>query len=488
MSIQLSEEQEKAVREAVETSNHMTIIGKAGVGKSVLLRSLREALHQQNKKAVVAAPTGVAALAVGGSTVHNLINRLYGLSSRQSAYEEAPRIDTVIIDEVSMLRADLFDKLDKAMRAFSRKNIPFGGIPVRLFGDPGQLPPVVKDGAEKAYIDDNYLTPYFFSAACFAAVDWSFHELTHIFRQADPDYVTLLNLIRSGERDRTVRVLNSDYFKADSIQGCLLCSRNDDADKANKEMLEALDAEQFDFKAMAFGDIKPWEYPAPEILSIKIGARVMVIKNIYTENGMELTNGDWCEVLGVKNVTPEDNNPEDPEPQLPEFEIEVFCERTQRTHFIKQAIWEQKALAYDETTKELTEEIVAKFVQFPLRLAWAITIHKSQGASLPLLTIDCRKRFFSPYQLYVACSRGTSLEGLFILGNVAPSDIIVCPHIAAFLNDFKTGVGIKPGGIHDKATAEQIFNARAAKRNVSPPELKEAVREYKAEERERFRH
>lgn len=434
-----TEEQKKAVELALDFSPsapNIDIHGKAGVGKSTLQSMIRAEWSASKKLCFYTAPTGVAAINIKGETLHKLIRLLRNNNSLVP--------DAILIDEKSMCGADLMDDLDAALFSNTRVNKPFGGVKVVLLGDLAQLPPVIKDGtAEHEYILDNYFSQYYFSSSGYANSEWKNVELTRIFRQSDDGYVRLLNNIRTGNVKKTIPYLNECHTVTEP-RGVVLTGTNAAADSMNSIMLNNLPGAASDLLCCAFGKIQPYEYPAPENLRLKIGARVMVIKNQYksTDDGktsfLELVNGD----TGIVQDFSDDI-------------VTITCDRTKQEHKIYRVTWDQEESFYDSTTKELRKEVVASFTQFPLRLAWAITIHKSQGATIQELTVDLRKGLFAPGQLYVALSRGVSLEGLHILGRVRQSDVITCPIIRQYLSDYKTGVGIKPGSKFERVMEQR---------------------------------
>ena len=445
-----TEEQVECVKLANDFTNpiNLDIHGKAGVGKSTLQALIREEWSKQKKICFYTAPTGVAAINIRGETLHKLIRLLKHNNSLVP--------DAILIDEKSMCRADLMDDLDSALFSNTRVNKPFGGVKIVLLGDLAQLPPVMKSGdAEHEYILDNYLSHYYFSSSGYANSEWKNVELTKIFRQADDGYVRLLNNIRTGRTAKTIPYLNEAHTVTEP-KGVVLTGTNAAAESMNSIMLNNLPGAASDLLCCAFGKILPHEYPAPENLRLKEGARVMVIKNQYqqTPDGkgsrLELVNGD------VGNVMEFDDDI-----------VTIECDRTKNIHKIYRVTWDQEESFYDSTTKELRKEVVASFTQFPLRLAWAITIHKSQGATIQELTVDMRKPLFAPGQLYVAMSRGVSLEGLHILGRVRQSDVIVCPTIREYLKDYKTGVGIKTGSKFERVMEQRKNIAQFSK--VLPP-------------------
>lgn len=465
----LSEEQERAVEHAVAGKN-VVILGKAGVGKSTTVYSILEALENEGRKYVVCAPTGVAAVNVDGITVHRLISMLRKRQTKQINNGEG--FDTILIDEVSMLRADLFDELDQALRAFSYDSgSALGGFQLILIGDPGQLPPVInrREAPEEAdFLKTEYFSEFFFSAACYAKSSWEVIELTKIFRQEGAKYPKLLNMIRSGENTKTVKYLNKNHTTS-SPKGAVLTARNADASEINRRELAKIPG-RAERSYAQIDNIDPeyvWkknEYPADEVLELKIGAKVMLIKNIYRLSGrrnedgqleyvMLLTNGDIGTVVDISSdmvlvEVPRINQ------TVEILKFEDGCwEKTKVDgyveHQVKNANGEIKK-GKDGKPKTVrgkpTKKVVARFSQFPLRLAYAMTIHKAQGATISEpFTIDLRRPMFAAGQLYVALSRGTKLENLHILGRVRPRDVIASKTVNAYLDGFMAGVGIKEG-------------------------------------------
>lgn len=427
MDIKLTEEQQKAVDASLDMKNgkHVLIVGKAGVGKSITIDALKKALREAGYRGIVCAPTGVAAINVGGQTIHRTLSLL-----RTSK----PFINYIIVDEISMASAKLIDDLHSAAIKCN-PNVKFIFV-----GDPGQLPPVVTEGADLDYHTDNYKSIYFFSSVCYSKSDWTVVELTKVFRQTDAEFPLLLNKIREGEElDQVVKFLNANNV-TDEPHGVILTPTNKQAEAINAACLRNINEPEHTFKAMVSGSIYPNEYPAPGDLKLKQGAQVMVIKNVYVteEDGersyLSLVNGDVGEVTEIDTV---------------KETITIYCERTGQDHVLSREFWEKEEKVYDPVQQELFSSIVGTFCQFPLRLAYAITIHKSQGKTIEELTIDLTKPLFAAGQLYVALSRGVTLEGLRIIGKVRKSDIILDDDIQAFLKSFTHGVGIKEGGKFD---------------------------------------
>jgi ATP-dependent DNA helicase PIF1 len=481
----LSEEQERAVEYAADGRN-LLLVGKAGVGKSTTVYSILQGMEDVGRKYVVCAPTGVAAINVGGITVHRLISILN--KKQSNAINNGEGMDAIVIDECSMLRADLFDDLDTALRKYSYDAGPFGGYQIILVGDPGQLPPVVdtrSNPEEAEFLKNEYYSEFFFSAACYSQAQWEVVELTQIFRQNGEKYPKLLNMIRSGEKDRTVKYLNNNHI-VKSPKGVVLTARSADADEINRREVLKVEGEAIRFFASMSSnapeyDWKKNEYPADEVLTLKVGAKVMIIKNIYRpfdtgrigpEGGREieyrmvLVNGD----VGIIEELNESHQ-----------SALVYVERIGQSILIDagtDGVWTKEVVVgYDEKQlKQLDEsgqpkkikgrpkkEPVAVFIQLPFRLAYAMTIHKSQGATISEpFTIDLRRPMFAPGQLYVALSRGTDLKNLNILGRVRPKDVMISPIVNKFLDGYTAGTGIKAGSTYAQLMEEVDAETKAA--------------------------
>lgn len=450
LSLTLSPEQEAFIDAVLNgpRDEHILLLGKAGVGKSTTTRELTNRADLAGLNYLKCAPTGVAAINIGGMTVHRAIN----FFNRNRA-----PLDFVLIDEASMARADLVDDLNRAMKACYLSDEPFGGVKLAFVGDPGQLPPVLKTGknkdAESEFVIDNYLTPFFWSSNAYVTIHRAgkvkVMELTTVFRQKDERFPKLLNLIRKGDWNKPCSWLNK--FRATNIpKGVVLVGTNADAQTMNEQQLRRLTTPKIRFQAQIIGDIKANEYPTEELVMCCVGARVMIIKNIYREvppvpgsmtkqYELELVNGD----VGI--VTECDDE-----------RICVDIERTKQNHqvWFGDGHWEKEEKTYDKVKKRIVREVIGTFTQMPIRLAWALTIHKSQGATIDELTLDVRRPLFSAGQCYVALSRGVSLDRVHIVGTLRPRDVQVDPNVVAFLTDYQAGVGIKPGSIFDGSQLE----------------------------------
>ncbi len=408
------------------------ITGRAGTGKSTLLQLFR---HTTRQKTVVLAPTGAAAVQVRGQTIHSFFGfpphlitpRMLGglcfaAKSRRPLYE---KIEVLVIDEISMVRADLLDTIDAFLRHVRRSEAPFGGVQVVFFGDLFQLPPVVsKNPEERYYLASQYVSPYFFSAHVFgsAAQDFEMIELRRVYRQNSPYFLQLLEAVRTNRlTGEDLDALNERYdphFPHED--GYLtLCARNSTVDRINHQKLGRLPGRALVYRAEIFGQFDPNVYPTDLVLLLKKGAQVMFIKN---DSRGQYVNG----TIGVVSHLDEDTvEVRIQEAHQPEFTVEV-----------QPVDWEIIRYKIDPATGELTTEVTGVFRQLPLRLAWAITIHKSQGKTFDRVIIDLAGGAFEHGQLYVALSRCRSLEGLVLRHPVRPRDVIVDERVVDFFERY----------------------------------------------------
>lgn len=425
--MELTEQQLDFLDSIIENKHSTVVLGKAGVGKSYAVRALLTRATELALQYAVLAPTGIAAINVGGVTVHRFLNILRNLGAPLA-------LDFIVIDECSMVRADLLDALDKGLRSargLDNAHLPFGGVPLALVGDVRQLPPVVTDQDQRALA--RYKSCYFFSSAVFGQIDWNIIQLTHIFRTKDEQLIEILNAMREGDPETLkdyVSYLN-DNNQGKAI-GTVLTTNNYKATNINRAKLSKLPGAAKSYIAMVMGEYLAKDYPTEREIILKVGARVMCIKNIYEdveetpgEKLLKVCNGD----IGI--VT-----------ELRDDAVVVKVNRTGEEVImdVGSGKWEKKDLvpSYIEkdgiTVEVLESQVIGTFLQLPLRLAWAITIHKSQGMSLSELTIDLTSDFFAPGQAYVAFSRATSLEGLRLVGYLKASGVMSCPIVTDFLN------------------------------------------------------
>lgn len=439
----LSSEQEALFRLIEDTREHVFVTGRAGTGKSTLLQHLA---WNTSKQIAVCAPTGVAALNVEGQTIHSLFKLPLGvIGAHDEAQSDATRkllnaIDTLVIDEISMVNADLMDAIDRALRqARGRRAEPFGGAQIVMFGDPYQLAPVPPRGDELRYVQDHYRSFWFFDAKVWVGeaasdgildvgsygAELNIRELVDIHRQADPAFKAMLNAVRYGRVTADIaQILNDTGARTppDPADGehpiITLATRNDIVNNINRRHLEELVGREQTAVAEINGDFGRGDaaYPADVELKLKVGAQVMFLRNDTASFGEppRWVNG----TIGTVTRIAGDTVRVDVEGQ--EFDVEP-------------SVWEKYRYSYNPGSKSLTRDIVAEFTQFPLRLAWAVTIHKSQGKTYDRAIIDLGSGAFAPGQTYVALSRLTSLDGLYLSRPLRPRDIQVDPDVQRFM-------------------------------------------------------
>lgn len=394
--------------------------GRAGTGKSTLIRYLRSVL---GKRLAVAAPTGVAAINAEGVTIHSLFRlppKIHEeedikLVSDRKLYQ---KLELLIIDEVSMVRADLMDSVDRFLRKNRRSNLPFGGVQLLLIGDLFQLPPVAGKQEREALTAKGYPTLHFFGAFSLRSTPVSFVELTTVFRQADQHFVDLLNRIRVAEDvERTVGELNERCCRSDAPPADLILTcTNAKADEINAEGLQSLKTKEHLFRGHIQGafSIEHDRLPSPMELRLKAGARVMFTKN---DEQHRWVNG----TIGVVRDLSEDR-----------ITVELLSDSRGEVHSVHPVTWETYKYEYDEEEDRIVARKVGEYRQYPLMLAWAVTIHKAQGKTLDNVLVDLGHGAFAPGQVYVALSRCRSLDGIRLARPIRPSDVKCDPDIKQF--------------------------------------------------------
>jgi len=427
MTFQLTPEQARVMDIIEGTREHVFVTGRAGTGKSTLLQ---EFVERTSKSLVIAAPTGVAALTVGGQTIHSLFRLPIGLVTDHTKFyplsDDARvllrKIDTVVIDEISMVRCDLLDGLDRRLRATrGRKNEPFGGVQVVMFGDPYQLPPVLKEGAEKHYLMDNYPSPWFFDSKVWQEVTPRVVELTDVKRQDEAEFRDILDRMRNGAMTSTDgAVLNDIGARRPIPEGTVtLSTTNASANGINAKALRDLPGKTVTAAAIIEGDFGG-QLPAEEELELKPGARVMFLRNDSATEGSRWVNGTVGTVVKIDAA------------------VHVALDSDPRNTVEVQPVqWEKIQYTYDPDTNRVEEDIMATFAQFPLRLAWAVTIHKSQGQTLDSAVLDFGRGAFANGQAYVAFSRIRTLDGVFLSRTLQPTDIQVDRRVVEFMRTAK---------------------------------------------------
>ena len=430
------------------TGVNVFLTGKAGTGKTTFLRRLKE---RSPKRMVVVAPTGVAAINAGGVTIHsffqfplapyipggsfNTKDEKYRFSKEKKNIIRT--LDLLVIDEISMVRADLLDQIDAVLRLHKDRHRPFGGVQLLMIGDLSQLAPVVKEG-EWALLREYYRTPYFFGSHALQQTQHVTIELTHVYRQTDHTFINILNEVREnrltpeslallnsrvvesgkmmaeGSRPEDNFHLSSFNFPLDSDGSIRLTTHNATANRYNEERMDALKGVRFSFRAQVSGTFPESSYPAEEKLVLKKGCQVMFLKN--DSQGSRYYNGK----LGIVSAV----------------DAESICVRgidDGEEIEVEPDVWTNARYVIDKETKEIREEIEGEFRQYPLRLAWAITVHKSQGLTFDRAVLDVNAAFAAG-QVYVALSRCRSLEGLVLTAPLSPTSVKTDALVTDYMN------------------------------------------------------
>lgn len=420
------------------TRQSVFLTGKAGTGKSTFLKHICE---HTKKKHIVLAPTGIAAINAGGSTLHSFFKLPFhpllpddpNLSLQRGRIHEffkynklhrklLEEVELVIIDEISMVRADTIDAVDRILRVYSRNlRQPFGGKQILLVGDVFQLEPVIK-ADEREIINRFYPTPYFFSARVFNEIDLVSVELQKVYRQTDRVFVSVLDHIRTNTAGAAdLQLLNTRYGttieESEADMYITLATRRDNVDYINDKKLAELPGEPMTFEGEITGDFPESSLPTSKDLVLKPGAQIIFIKNDYERRWVNGT-------IGVVTGIDEDDGT-----------IYVLTDDGKECDVNKDS-WRNIRYKYNEEKKEIEEEELGTFTQYPIRLAWAITIHKSQGLTFSRVIIDFTGGVFAGGQAYVALSRCTSLDGIQLKKPVSRADIFVRPEIVGFAQRF----------------------------------------------------
>ena len=409
------------------TDSHIFLTGKAGTGKTTFLKNLPLKTY---KRMVVVAPTGVAAINAGGQTIHsffqlpfgpqlpeNALDKCYNAKTMAAQYQKLNKkkinlmrsLDLLIIDEISMVRADVLDAIDAVLRRVRRSQKPFGGLQLLMIGDVHQLAPVAKP-EEWEVLSPYYDTPYFFGSQVLKKAPYVCVELEHIYRQHDDDFISLLNKVRNNQMDADcVRVLNSRFkpgFVPKDEEGYItLTTHNYQADQINDSKLAAIKEKTLTFKAEVHGTFPENTYPTKEELELKVGAQVMFVKNDPTPE-KAFFNGKIGRLVGYD-----------------EKECTVTVESDGERITVPKLKWQNMEYAINAENQDIEEKEIGSFSQIPLRLAWAVTIHKSQGLTFDKVIVDAGQAF-AHGQVYVALSRCTSLEGLVLKTRISSNALV----------------------------------------------------------------
>lgn len=398
---------ELAFQYVSQTKRHVYLTGKAGTGKTTFLHRVRAEVA---KHMAVVAPTGVAAINAKGQTIHSLFQLPFGLirpgdtRSKSRRFSKKKKtllnsLDLLVIDEISMVRADVLDGIDEVLRRLRRTDEPFGGVQLLMIGDLHQLPPVVKDD-ERRELLRMFNTPYFFGSRALQKTNLATIELTHIYRQSDERFIRLLNRVRNDDMNEDVfATLNERYDPAADTSGggITLTSHNHAANQINTNKLSGLAAPRHDFRAVVTRKFPESMYPNSIDLSFKVGAQVMFNRN---DPDKKYFNGKIGTITAIDD-------------QL----ITVRCPGEDYTLEVGPVTWENISYEMDGATKEVMDNVIGEYTQHPLRLAWAITIHKSQGLTFDKVIIDAADAF-AHGQVYVALSRCKTLEGITLRSRI----------------------------------------------------------------------
>ena len=423
------------------TNQHIFLTGKAGTGKTTFLRNLKKV---SPKRMVVVAPTGVAAINAGGVTIHSFFQLPFGpqipqnvVKANQEHQGEAEHaaiinrfsrnkinlirsLDLLVIDEISMVRADVLDAIDTTLRRFKNRYLPFGGVQLLMIGDLQQLAPVIKD-EEWQILGKYYETGFFFSSHALRKSEFIGIELKHIYRQKEQEFIDLLNKVRENNLNQyDLQQLNHRYiphFSPPEEEGYItLTTHNYQAANINDAFLRKLSGKTKSFTCQVKGEFPEYSYPADEVLEVKTGAQVMFLKNDISPE-KRYFNG---KIGKIQKITEEI--------------IEVLCPGETEPIIVEPATWDNTRYNLNEDNGEIEEKVIGQFIQYPLRLAWAITIHKSQGLTFEKAVIDARQSF-AHGQVYVALSRCKSLEGLVLSTPLLPKSLIRDDTVLGFTSE-----------------------------------------------------
>ncbi len=420
----LNNEQKKVFYIMENSHESIFICGKAGAGKSEVLKYF---IKNTKKEILVTAFTGVAALNIGGQTLHSLfllengIQRLddeknYNLPIKIKKLLQS--VDTIVVDEASMISSDIIEMIDRKCKNALGNGLPFGGIQFIFFGDLYQLPPIV-DYKTRNYLKKNLGGVFFFNAPIIRSMNIRTFELENIFRQKDYEFKNLLNDIRVGHNDIYIlNKINERVLPAPTDGEIItLCARREPVNKINKIKLNEIDNKEFVYYGEIKGKVKENSLPVDKELHLKVGAQIMMVVN-------ENKSGNW--VNGSLGVITE------------LFDNAIKVKIDGKEHLVNQNLWSYEDYGIDEETGKITKKVVGSFEQFPIKLAWAVTIHKSQGKTYKSVVIDLDEGAFSPGQVYVGLSRCTSLEGIYLKRPIRREEICVSNEVIDFVDSIQT--------------------------------------------------
>ena len=418
-------EQQKAFELVAYTNTSFFITGKAGTGKTTFIKGIQEIV---DKNFIVLAPTGIAAMNVGGQTIHSFFGLPFEAIGPDTELEVSrekrdvlKHTDTIIIDEASMVRCDWVDGIDRFLRSLMKTHLPFGGKQMLFVGDLFQLPPVVVYGsATSDMLQDMYGsgTPYFYKANVMKRINFPKIEFQKVYRQKDLSFLEILDRMRLGENtNEDLDILNQRVSTDDKVgdYSVILTAYVKLADGINEKKLDDIDSNEYSYEGEIEGDFRIQETPVPMELQLKVGAQVIFCRNDF---GHGLVNGTIAKVV-----------------ELGEDHIRVALEDGRKIK-VEKMVWEKHKSVYNKETQKVETEITGSFTQYPLKLAWAITIHKSQGMTFNRMHFDLTRGTFAPGQAYVAISRMKSLDGLTISNKIRHHHIVQNTEIKALANSF----------------------------------------------------
>jgi ATP-dependent DNA helicase PIF1 len=431
--IEINNDFKKGLEAVNNSKKHIFLTGKAGSGKSTFLKYIKK---HCSKNSVVLSPTGLSAININGQTIHSFFlfppnitiekAQLEGLKRRN--HKIFKNLNLLIIDEISMVRADLLDAIDEHLKAVKGNSKSFGGVQLVFIGDLYQLPPILKYYEVETF-ENKYQTPYFFSSFVFQRIlenaqkELIFIKLNKIYRQSDNQFIDILNQIRNGNfllNNEAINVLNQNFnpdWAEFNNTHIILTTNNAKAESINSYNLNMIESQEYVFEGKIDGKFDPRNLPNQEYLTIKTGARVMIIKN---DPKKKWQNGS----LGTITLINKDS-------------VEVMLDNGSEV-LVKKEVWQNTKSVYNENENKIEQEIIGSFTQIPIKLAWAITIHKSQGQSFDKAILDLDNGSFSTGQTYVALSRVRSLDGLILARPINKSDIKVDKIITQFLDYLKS--------------------------------------------------
>ncbi len=423
--------------------DHVFVTGQAGTGKTTLLDEFRKTTK---RNMVVLAPTGVAAANIGGRTIHSFcgigpssnMKKANRLNPNDPHKKVVEHLDVVIIDEVSMMRADLVDYFDKFLRLNrGEPKVPFGGVQIIFVGDLYQLSPVVNRD-EAPMFAKAYATPYFFSAHIFAEISFKFAELTEVHRQKDTEFLSLLQSIRVNKASRAELQNLNNRLVDESVNDLedftvYLATTNAIAERVNTYKLGQVRGVEKTFRGIIFGDTSGFQFPADMDLKLKVGAQVMMLNNDKAGRWVNGTVGKFMGVYvekeSVKQGAKFENATKENAGELLMVEMEDGS-----LQYIGRNKWDVIDYVWDENDNAVETDVVGGYQQYPVKLAWAITIHKSQGKTFDNVVIDLGRGAFAHGQLYVALSRCRTLEGIELIREAVLSDIKMDERVVEFLD------------------------------------------------------